>query len=102
MTETVDEPGAGPASSRDHAGSWKGLLRDNVRVLGGWLVRGLGGFLGLIGSAVILLSFVFYMLHTRSEWIDRLIRMLALMGLRPRREGLERARVRRSRPSRAS
>ena len=69
--------GPGPAASGDPAGFWERLLRDNVRLFGGWLVRGLGGFVGLVGSAVILLSFVFYMLLTRSEWIDRLIRMFS-------------------------
>jgi predicted PurR-regulated permease PerM len=81
-----------PAQPHDQEAFWGRLLRDNVRLLGGWLVRGLGGFVGLVGSAVILLSFVFYMLHTRSEWIDRLVRTFALMGLRPRRDGLERTR----------
>ena len=93
VTETVDEPGAGRCLRRAiRRAPGRRLLRDNVRLLGGWLVRGLGGFVGLVGSAVILLSFVFYMLHTRSEWIDRLIRMFSLMGLRPRRDGLERTR----------
>jgi predicted PurR-regulated permease PerM len=82
-----------PASPRHQGEFWGRLLRDNLRLLGGWLVRGLGGLVGIVGSSMILLSFVFYMLHTRSEWIDRLIRMFASLGLRPRREGLERTRA---------
>ena len=68
----------------------KQLLRSNLRLVGGWLVTGIGGIVGLIGSAVICLSFVFYLLQTRSEWIDRLLRVLYFLGLRPRRDNLER------------
>jgi predicted PurR-regulated permease PerM len=68
----------------------KQFLRSNLRLLGGWLVTGIGGIVGLIGSAVICLSFVFYLLQTRSEWIDRLLRVLYFLGLRPRRDSLER------------
>jgi predicted PurR-regulated permease PerM len=95
-TDTGDGAGASRSARSDashgHAESWGRLLRDNLRVIGGWLLRGLGGFVGLVGSGVILLSFVFYMLHTRSEWIDRLIRIFASLGMRPRRDGLERTR----------
>ncbi|MGZ3318175.1 MAG: AI-2E family transporter [Isosphaeraceae bacterium] len=68
----------------------KQILRSNLRLLGGWLVTGIGGIVGLIGSAVICLSFVFYLLQTRSEWINRLLRVLYFLGLRPRRDNLER------------
>ena len=70
----------------------KQILRSNRRLLGGWLVTGIGGIVGLIGSAVICLSFVFYLLQTRSEWINRLLRVLYFLGLRPRRDNLERIR----------
>lgn len=39
---------------------------------------------------MICLSFVFYLLQTRSEWIHRLLRILYFLGLRPRRDSLER------------
>ena len=74
----------------DPVASLKQLLRSNLRLIGGWLVTGIGGIVGLIGSAVICLSFVFYLLQTRSEWIDRLLRVLYFLGLRPRRDSLER------------
>ena len=74
----------------DPVAFWEQFLRSNLRLLGGWLVTGIGGFVGLIGSAVICLSFVFYLLQTRSEWIDRLLRVLYFLGLRPRRDSLER------------
>jgi len=34
------------------------FLRSNLRLLGGWLVTWIGGFVGMIGSTVICLSFV--------------------------------------------
>src|SRR5271165_923264 len=74
----------------DPVAFWKQFLRSNLRLLGGWLVTGIGGIVGLIGSAVICLSFVFYLLQTRSEWINRLLRVLYFLGLRPRRDNLER------------
>jgi predicted PurR-regulated permease PerM len=54
------------------------------------MARGIGGFIGLIGSTVICLSFLFYLLQTRSEWIERILRVLYFLGLRPRRDSLER------------
>jgi predicted PurR-regulated permease PerM len=74
----------------DPVAFWAQFLRSNLRLLGGWLVTGIGGFVGLIGSAVICLSFVFYLLQTRSEWINRLLRILYFLGLRPRRDSMER------------
>ena len=70
-----------PPARADHAAYWEQFLRTNLSVLGGWLARGIGGFLGLIGSAVICLSFFFYLLQTRSEWIDRILRVLVFPWL---------------------
>ena len=80
---------SGPARL-DPVAFWNQFLRSNLRLLGGWLVTGIGGFVGMIGSAVICLSFVFYLLQTRSEWTDRLLRVLYFLGLRPQRDSLER------------
>jgi predicted PurR-regulated permease PerM len=94
-------PGAGggtrpgnqkPDTPPDQLTYWARFLRENLGLVGGWLVRGIGGFVGLVGSAVILLSFLFYLLLTRAEWVDRLSRVLLSLGLRPRRDGLERIR----------
>ncbi len=82
--------GASSSERRDPVAFWEQFLRRNVRLLGGWLITGIGGFVGVVGSAVICLSFVFYLLQTRSEWIDRLFRILYFLGLRPRRDSLER------------
>jgi predicted PurR-regulated permease PerM len=82
--------GMSKPASLDPVAFWEQFLRTNLRLLGGWLVSGIGGFVGLIGSAVICLSFLFYLLQTRSEWVDRLLRVLYFLGLRPRRDSLER------------
>ncbi len=74
----------------DHVVFWEQFLQSNLRLLGGWLVSGIGGFVGVVGSAVICLSFLFYLLQTRSEWTDRLFRVLYFLGLRPRRDSLGR------------
>jgi predicted PurR-regulated permease PerM len=80
------------AAAADPPEYWRQTLRDGLRAAGGWLVRGIGGFVGVLGSGIICLSFVFYFLETRSEWIDRIVRMLRSLGLKPRREGIERVR----------
>jgi predicted PurR-regulated permease PerM len=79
-----------PVASGDYVAFWEEFLRGNLRLLGGWLVQGIGGFIGLVGSGVICLSFVFYLLQTRSEWVNRLTRVLLFLGLHPRRASLER------------
>lgn len=86
------EQGGGTQSpgTPDYTAYWEQFLRGNLSIVGGWMARGLGGFVGLIGSTVICLSFVFYLLQTRSEWIDRILRVLYFLGLRPRRNSLER------------
>jgi len=76
----------------DPVSFWARLLRGNLRLLSGWLISGLGGLLGLVGSAIIVLSFLFYMLSTRAELVGKLFRVLFSLGMRPRREGLNRIR----------
>ena len=76
----------------DPVAFWARFLRSNLRLLGGWLISGLGGLVGLVGSTVIVLSFLFYMLSTRAELVGRLLRVLFSLGMRPRREGLNRIR----------
>ncbi len=71
-------------------GFWNRFLKTNLRLLSGWLLTGIGGVVGLIGSAVICLSFLFYLLQTRSELIDRLWRVLLFLGMQPRRASLDR------------
>jgi predicted PurR-regulated permease PerM len=87
---TAGGGGESEVGTEDLEHYWQRSLKSGLRMLGGWLVRGIGGLVGVIGSAVICLSFVFYFLETRSEWIDRILRMLFFLGMRPRRESLER------------
>lgn len=81
-----------PGEAPDPGDFWRRSLRNGLRMLGGWLASGIGGLLGVIGAGVICLSFLYYFLETRSEWIDRLMRLLTVLGLRPRRDSLERVR----------
>jgi predicted PurR-regulated permease PerM len=61
-------------------------------MLSGWLISDLGGLVGLVGSTVIVISLLFYLLNSRAEWVSRLLRVLFSLGMRPRREGVERIR----------
>ncbi|WP_165231964.1 AI-2E family transporter [Aquisphaera insulae] len=84
--ETAEDPGP-----PDRVEYWARLIRNNMSSVGSWAMSGLGGFVGVLGSAIICLSFLFYLLDARDELLERIFRMLASLGLRPRREGLERA-----------
>ncbi|QEH35736.1 AI-2 transport protein TqsA [Aquisphaera giovannonii] len=75
----------------DRVEYWVRMIRNNMSSVGGWAMTGLGGFVGVLGSAIICLSFLFYLLESRDEWIGRILRILYFLGLRPRRESLERA-----------
>jgi predicted PurR-regulated permease PerM len=86
------DPGDSDKAPSEPVAFWAQFLRSNLRLLGGWLISGLGGLVGLVGSTVILLSFLFYMMSTRAEWISKLLRVLASLGMRPRRDCLERIR----------
>jgi predicted PurR-regulated permease PerM len=81
-----------PETPTEPVAFWARFLRSNLRLLSGWLISGLGGLVGLVGSAVIALSFLFYMLSTRAELISRLTRVLFSLGMRPRRESFDRIR----------
>lgn len=65
-----------------------GAIRRNAAQLGRYLLRGLGGLLGVLGGLVLMLAFLFYMLLTRHEWVDRLTRAGRHLGMRPRAEAL--------------
>jgi predicted PurR-regulated permease PerM len=73
-----------PASNR-----WEGLLRRNAERIASYLMTGLGGLLGLVGNLVLMLAFLFYMLLSRQEWMDRLTLAMSHLGLRPGRRELE-------------
>jgi predicted PurR-regulated permease PerM len=83
------DPEAAPGGP-DAAGYWDALVRRNARLLGRWVVQGLGGLLGFVGGLIVTLAFLFYMLLTRSEWVERLRSALAHLGLRPRRARIQR------------
>ncbi len=63
--------------------AWGELVRDNAQGLGRWALTGVGGLIGFVGGLVLILAFLFYMLLTRSEWIDRISRAARALGLWP-------------------
>lgn len=63
---------------------WSSYLRRNLQTVGRWIAGGIGGFIGLVGQIVIFLAFLFYILLTREDWIDRIGRAATNVGLRPR------------------
>jgi predicted PurR-regulated permease PerM len=94
---TVDRPEVAAPPDRegggtDRARAWSRFLHRNARVLGRWVVTGLGGLLGFLGGVVIFLAFLFYTLQTRGEWVDRITRAARRLGLRPTPDKLERVR----------
>lgn len=79
-------------SAKDSKRSWEDLLRRNFQMIGRWVISGLGGLLGILAGGVIFLAFLFYMLQTRADWINRLKRALIRLGLRPKDQGLRQTR----------
>jgi predicted PurR-regulated permease PerM len=77
----VARPGDAPGAP---AASWDRFLRRNVRSLAQRVGTGLGGLLGFVGGVVLFLAFLFYMLMSQEEWIDRLTLASARLGMRPR------------------
>lgn len=82
----------GSEEGGDSAAYWDKAVRRSARVLGGWVVSGLGGVLGALGGVVITLAYLFYMLVTRSDWIARLRLAGLRLGMRPNPERLGRIR----------
>lgn len=80
------------ATPEDGPAAWEALLRDGLRATGGWLASGLGGLAGAIGGLIVLLAFLFYLIHTRAELSERLVHTLKRLGLEPRARTIERSR----------
>jgi predicted PurR-regulated permease PerM len=70
--------------------AWFQFLRRNVISLARWVGAGLGGVLGFVGGLAIFLVYLFYMLATREEWVERITHAARRLGLRPNRERLAR------------
>jgi predicted PurR-regulated permease PerM len=87
------DPAGSSAGSSEAAGYWYQLLSGNARALGHWVAVGLGGLLGFVGGAVVCLGTLFYMLLTRSEWVERLMATFERLGMKPRRRALEHIRA---------
>lgn len=74
------------------ATDWDELVRQNAQAMLRWLTMGLGGLFGFLGGLVVFLAYLFYLLNTRTSWVDRLRRAAGQVGLRPKRHHLERVR----------
>ena len=74
------------------AQTWITYIERNAQALGRWVLTGIGGMVGFLGGVVIFLAFLFYMLQTRGDWIDRITLAARRLGLRPTAEKLERVR----------
>jgi predicted PurR-regulated permease PerM len=93
-------PGDRDQTTTDHdrdpaegaTGDWDAFVRQNAQAILRWLTAGLGGILGFLGGLVVFLAYLFYLLNTRSAWIERLRRTVGPLGLQPRRHYLERVR----------
>jgi predicted PurR-regulated permease PerM len=82
------------AEARERAArEWVAIFRRNAAAVGGWVVSGLGGFVGFLASSAICLSLVFYMLLQRSRWMDRIKTISIHLGMRPRVRELEKVRA---------
>lgn len=81
------EPAPSPRTSRE--ADWQQVFLRTFRNAGQWLWTGLGGLIGFVGSTVIFLAFLFYMLLTRKDWLDRLSAAMIHLGMLPRRRSLE-------------
>lgn len=64
------------------------LIRRFLTAAGQWLVTGVGGLLGSIGEAVVVLAFLFYMLNGRGEWVESITEAFRSLGFRPSRDQL--------------
>lgn len=65
------------------------FLRENAQTAWTWIIRGVGGLAGVLAATVLFLAFLFYMLQTRSEWIDKIKIAGRRLGLQPDSERLE-------------
>jgi predicted PurR-regulated permease PerM len=68
------------------------FVKENARTASTWVVRGVGGLAGVAGETVLFLAFLFYMLQSRSDWIERIKIAGRRLGLRPDTEQLENVR----------
>jgi predicted PurR-regulated permease PerM len=90
--KTVAAKPRGQDAISESASYWENLLRDNVRELSRWIAAGLGGLIGVLGGVVVFLAFLYYLLETRQEWMERVNLAAKALGMRPRLSDFERVR----------
>jgi predicted PurR-regulated permease PerM len=75
-TATAEPPGSASAESR-----WRAGLNSMIGSFGSWLLTGIGGLLGGIGTMVLVLAFVVFMLQSRFQWTVRLRNAASALGI---------------------
>jgi predicted PurR-regulated permease PerM len=79
-------PGAGAATAEAPAPGgteppWRAGLNSVLGSFGSWLLSGIGGLLGGIGTMVLVLAFMVFMLQSRSQWTVRLRNAASVLGI---------------------
>lgn len=84
----ADPDGGGERASFASPTYWSSKIRENAGAVGGWLFRGVGGVLGILGQVVVFLFLILYILYTRRTWADRIVRAGAGLGMKLREDDL--------------
>ncbi len=82
---------ASEAARTSPSGYWTSFVRRNLQTVLGWVTSGIGGLAGFAAELVVFLAFLFYMLQTRTEWVERLTLATSRLGMKPRLKQLHRS-----------
>ncbi|QDV34223.1 AI-2E family transporter [Tautonia plasticadhaerens] len=69
---------------------WAEKVRENAGSIGQWVMRSVGGVLGVLGQVVVFLFLILYILYSRGEWSARIVRAGNALGMELKDEDLER------------
>ncbi|HEU5118451.1 MAG TPA: AI-2E family transporter [Isosphaeraceae bacterium] len=82
---------AGESGKTSPSGYWTSFVRRNLQTVLGWVTSGIGGLAGFAAELVVFLAFLFYMLQTRTEWVERLTLASSRLGMKPRLKQVQRS-----------
>ena len=88
--ETPSESGGAIPGTLGSQSYWVGEIRENAGSIGQWIIRGVGGVLGVLGQVVVFLFLILYILLTREAWSDRIVRAGRTSGMEIGAEDLAR------------
>jgi predicted PurR-regulated permease PerM len=69
---------------------WTGKARENAGAIGQWLLRSVGGVLGVLGQVVVFLFLILYILYSRGTWAGRIVRAGKALGMELKGSDLDR------------